>query len=74
MSRPPAKPKACSRCGALPALHTLEGETAAGTRYDYVYQCTRCHYRPGVYSDTPTHARMEWNKAMDVITKGRVQG
>lgn len=72
MSRPPAKPKACSRCGALPALRTLEGETADGVKYDYVYQCTRCHYRPDVYSDTPTHARMEWNKRMDAIA--RMQG
>ncbi len=66
------KPKACSRCGALPALRTLEGETAVGIRYDYVYQCTRCHYRPPVYSDTSTGARREWNKRMDAIA--RMQG
>ena len=66
------KPKMCSRCGALPVLRTLEGETADGVRYDYVYQCTRCHYRPHVYSDTPTKARREWDKAMDTIA--RMQG
>ena len=63
------KPKMCSRCGALPVLRTLEGETADGVRYDYVYQCTRCHYRPPVYSDTPTHARRDWDKAMDKIAR-----
>lgn len=66
------KPKMCSRCGALPVLRTLEGEIPGGTRYDYVYQCPRCHYRPAVYCDTPTGARREWNKAMDRIA--RMQG
>ncbi len=64
-----AKPKMCSRCGALPALRTLEGETADGVRYDYVYQCTRCHYRPAVYCDTPTRARKAWDQAMDEIAR-----
>ena len=66
------KPKMCSRCGALPALRTVESETLDGVTYQYVYQCTRCHYRPHVYSDTQTRARREWDKAMDAIA--RMQG
>lgn len=63
------KPKMCSRCGALPALRTVESETMTGVLYQYVYQCTRCHYRPPVYSDTQTQARREWDKAMDKIAR-----
>lgn len=63
------KPKLCSRCGTLPTLRTVEGETATGIMYQYVYVCMRCHYRPNVYCDTPTKARREWDKAMDEIAR-----
>ena len=64
------KPLACDRCGALPALRTVEDERSDGTvRYQYVYMCTRCHQRPAVYSETQTKARKVW----DLGVKGRMK-
>lgn len=66
-----AKPLACDRCGTLPALRTVEDELSDGTtRYQYVYQCVRCHYRPAIYCDTQTRARKAWNQAIEA--RGRL--